>query len=99
MPAITDQPPDEINTELEGLRAALDQQIPRKVLDYNLLVATWNIRSFGNLTEKWAGGSGDRPKRDPHALLCNVEIISRHACPEPLFHRETRQSQTFRIGS
>ncbi len=77
MPAITDQPPDEITTELKGLRAALDQQIPRKVLDYNLLVATWNIRSFGNLTEKWAAGSSDSPKRDLHALLCIGEIISR----------------------
>ena len=99
MPAITDLPPDEINTEREGLRAALDRQIPRKVLDYNLLLATWNFRSFCNLTEKWAAGSGDRPKRDLHALLRIGDIISRHACPELEFHRESRQSRTFRISS
>ena len=99
MPAITDQPPDQIIAELEGLRAALDQRIPRKVLDNNLLLSTWNIRSFGNLTEKWAAGYGDRPKRDLHALLRIGEIISRHACPELQFHRESRQSRTFRIGS
>ena len=77
MSVITDRPPDNINTELEQLRGVLDQEIPRKVLDYNLLVATWNIRSFGNLTPKWAAGSNDSPKRDLHSLACIGEIISR----------------------
>ena len=53
MPKITERPPREITDELAELRAALDEDIPPKALDRNLLVATWNIRAFGDLTEKW----------------------------------------------
>jgi endonuclease/exonuclease/phosphatase family metal-dependent hydrolase len=77
MPKITDRPPAEIHTELLDLRAALDQAIPAKALDYNLLIATWNVRAFGDLTEKWRAGPDDSPKRDLHALRCIVEILSR----------------------
>ena len=77
MPTITDRPPQEIEDELAELRAALDEAIPPKKLDRNLLIATWNIRAFGNLTEKWASGPNDNPKRDLHSLLCIGEIVSR----------------------
>lgn len=77
MPTITDQPSQEIEDELAELRAALDEAIPPKKLDRNLLVATWNIRAFGDLTEEWASGPSDSPKRDLHSLLCIGEIISR----------------------
>ena len=77
MPTITDRPPQEVEDELTELRAALDEAIPPKKLDRNLLIATWNIRAFGNLTEKWASGPNDSPKRDLHSLLCIGEIISR----------------------
>ena len=60
MPTITDRPPQEVEDELTELRAALDEAIPPKKLDRNLLIATWNIRAFGNLTEKWASGPNDR---------------------------------------
>lgn len=77
MPKITDQPPPEIAAELAELRAELDEAIPAKVLDRNLLIATWNIRTFGGLTEKWVSEPGDRPRRDLHALRCIAEIVSR----------------------
>ena len=77
MPKITDRPPAEIAAELEELRAVLDEDVPSKALDRNLLIATWNIRAFGNLTEKWESGEQDSPKRDLHALLCIAEIVSR----------------------
>jgi endonuclease/exonuclease/phosphatase family metal-dependent hydrolase len=77
MPSITDSPPSEIATELAELRAALDTDIPQKALDRNLLIATWNIRAFGDLTEKWKSGEDDSPKRDLHALRCIAEIVSR----------------------
>ncbi|MCA9976427.1 MAG: endonuclease/exonuclease/phosphatase family protein [Anaerolineales bacterium] len=77
MPRITDAPPDEIIAELTQLRAALDRDIPAKALDRNLLIATWNIRAFGDLTEKWQSEPDDTPKRDLHALRCIAEIISR----------------------
>jgi endonuclease/exonuclease/phosphatase family metal-dependent hydrolase len=77
MPKVTDPPPPEIAAELTQLRTQLDQTIPPKVLDRNLLVATWNLRAFGDLTEKWHAGEDDTPKRDLHSLLCIAAILSR----------------------
>jgi len=77
MPKVTDPPPPEIAAELEELQAELDRCVPAKALDRNLLIATWNIRGFGNLTEKWMSGPKDSPKRDFHAVRCIAEIISR----------------------
>jgi len=77
MPTILDAPPAEVAADLAGLRAALDSAIPPRVLDRNLLVATWNLRAFSDLTEKWRSGANDSPKRDLHSLLCIAEIVSR----------------------
>lgn len=77
MPAITEPPPPEIAAELAQLRLQLDEDIPRKILDHNVLIATWNLRAFGDLTEKWKAEPGDSPKRDLHALRCIAEIVSR----------------------
>jgi len=74
---ILEVPPEEIEKELTKLREELDNEIPKKILDKNLLIATWNIRCFGGLTEKWASTQNDSPKRDLHALRCIAEIISR----------------------
>jgi endonuclease/exonuclease/phosphatase family metal-dependent hydrolase len=70
-------PPEEVVTELAELRGVLDADLPPKALDHNLLIATWNLRAFGGLTEKWRAGQDDTPKRDLHALLCIAEIVSR----------------------
>lgn len=77
MPTILDQPPDNIREELYELHHDLDYAIPAKRLDQNLLLATWNIRAFGNVTRKWASTQNDSPRRDLHSLLCIAEIISR----------------------
>jgi endonuclease/exonuclease/phosphatase family metal-dependent hydrolase len=77
MDKITDPLPREIAAELSELRAALDQDIPAKILDSNLLIATWNLRAFGDLTQKWKAGPNDMPKRDLHALRCIAEIVAR----------------------
>ncbi|HSD61998.1 MAG TPA: endonuclease/exonuclease/phosphatase family protein [Burkholderiales bacterium] len=77
MPSILDTPPPEVSADVAGLRAALDAAIPARMLDRNLLIATWNLRAFGDLTEKWQSGAGDSPKRDLHSLLCIAEILSR----------------------
>jgi endonuclease/exonuclease/phosphatase family metal-dependent hydrolase len=77
MPRVTDPPPPDIAAELAELQRVLDENIPAKALDRNLLIATWNIRGFGNLTEKWVSGPNDSPKRDLHAVRCIAEIISR----------------------
>jgi endonuclease/exonuclease/phosphatase family metal-dependent hydrolase len=77
MPKVTDPPPEEVLVDLLRLRSALDEEVPAKALDRNLLIATWNIRAFGDLTEKWESTEEDSPKRDLHSLLCIVEIVSR----------------------
>jgi len=74
---VTDPLPEEVAADLARLRAMLDQDIPAKALDRNLLIATWNVRAFGDLTEKWRSGDEDTPKRDLHSLLCIAEIVSR----------------------
>ena len=53
IPAITDVPPEEIREELALLCTALDKDVPAKIPDRNLLIATWNLRGFGDLTESW----------------------------------------------
>ncbi|MBT2555619.1 hypothetical protein [Arthrobacter sp. ISL-5] len=53
----------------------MDTTIPART-DTNLLVATWNVRAFGDLTNKWAAGPRDSPKRDWHAAACIAEVIS-----------------------
>lgn len=77
MPEIMDIPPQEIRTELTRLVDALDGQIPPRQLDRNLLIATWNLRAFGDLTEKWNSAEEDSPRRDLQSLLCIEEILSR----------------------
>jgi len=76
MPKITDIPPKNVAQELQALRADLRAKIPPKHLDHNILIATWNIRAFGNLTEKWITEEDDSPKRNLHALRCITEIVS-----------------------
>jgi endonuclease/exonuclease/phosphatase family metal-dependent hydrolase len=77
MPDQLDLPPPEITAELAELSARLDSSIPPKVLDRNLLIATWNIRGFGGLTPKWISQKGDSPRRDLQSAFSIAEIISR----------------------
>jgi endonuclease/exonuclease/phosphatase family metal-dependent hydrolase len=77
MLTVTEPPPEEVAADLAQLSDILDEDIPAKALDRNLLIATWNLRAFGDLTEKWRSGDDDSPKRDLHALLCIAEIVSR----------------------
>lgn len=76
MPTIFDAPPQGVRDDLNDLATALDALVPTKS-DGNLLVATWNIRSFASLTRKWFAGSDDSPKRDLQALRAIIEILSR----------------------
>jgi exonuclease III len=77
MSNITESIPPEIQLELVNLNLDLDIKIPARKLDKNLLIATWNIRAFGDLTKKWISEEEDSPKRDYHSLICIVEIIKR----------------------
>jgi len=77
MPTIYETPPIEVQRNLELFKEDLDLRIPFKELDRNLLIATWNIRMFGNLTRKWESEDDDSPKRDLHSIFCIAEIIRR----------------------
>jgi endonuclease/exonuclease/phosphatase family metal-dependent hydrolase len=70
--------PDPALRSLRGLREGLDRSdIPAKRLDHNLVIATWNIRAFGALTEKWTTEAGDSPRRNLHDLHAIAEVVSR----------------------
>ena len=69
--------PSAVQKELAILKADLDIKIPAKKFDKNLLIATWNLKAFGDLNENLANSTGKEPKRDMTALLCIKEIISR----------------------
>ena len=56
---IYDPLPIEVAENLAELREDLDQKVPFKELDRNLLIATWNIRGFGNFTRKWMSDEKD----------------------------------------
>ena len=77
MPSVYDRLPEEVAANLKELVVDLDAHIPLKVVDRNLLIATWNIRAFGDLTRKWESEKGDSPKRDLHAVFCIAEILKR----------------------
>jgi endonuclease/exonuclease/phosphatase family metal-dependent hydrolase len=77
MPSIRDDPPADVAARLQGIRTLLDAAIPAKLVDRNLIIATWNIRAFGDLTGKWTSDENDSPKRDLGSLLLIKEIVSR----------------------
>lgn len=77
MPTISDIPPGDVMENLQLLSDDLNAKVPPKNLDRNLLLATWNIRAFGNLTRKWISTDSDSPKRDLQSVLCIAEIVKR----------------------
>jgi endonuclease/exonuclease/phosphatase family metal-dependent hydrolase len=76
METIFDAPPHSVQEDLDALNKALDVQIPSKN-PTNLLIATWNIRKFGNLTRKWLPTGNYSPKRDLRALRTIIDTLYR----------------------
>lgn len=76
-PKVTDPLPAELRPDLERLRDGLDGRIPSRRRGRNVLVATWNLREFGDLTEKWRSRKGDKPLRDLFSLRLIAELVSR----------------------
>jgi endonuclease/exonuclease/phosphatase family metal-dependent hydrolase len=77
VPHVLDTPTKPVARELVRLRTALDGVIPAKRLDRNVLVATWNLRAFAGLTERWTPRPDDSPRRNLRDLRCIAEVISR----------------------
>jgi len=48
--------------------------IPAKKLDRNLILGSWNIRSFGDYYDAWSENSGS-PKRNLRAMVYIAEVI------------------------
>jgi hypothetical protein len=66
MDTFPSSPPAAARADLTALRAVLDDSgIPPKSLDRSFLVATWNIRGFGEVPDKWDLAAGYSPRRGP----------------------------------
>jgi endonuclease/exonuclease/phosphatase family metal-dependent hydrolase len=77
MPRLSDHPPAAVQADVDTLRRHLTATLPSKRLDENLLIATWNLRSFASLIREWSAGEADSPKRDLRGLLAIGEIVRR----------------------
>jgi endonuclease/exonuclease/phosphatase family metal-dependent hydrolase len=51
-------------------------ELPGKMIDRNLIIATWNLRSFGEVYERWEENEGS-PKRNLRAMAYIAEVIKR----------------------
>jgi endonuclease/exonuclease/phosphatase family metal-dependent hydrolase len=69
--------PAGVRAELAALAAALDGAVPAKIVDRNLLIATWNIRKFAGYVPRWRSRAEDSPKRDYLGVAAIAEILSR----------------------
>jgi endonuclease/exonuclease/phosphatase family metal-dependent hydrolase len=57
-------PPPAVSAEMARLDAALDQMVPPKATGTNIVVGTWNLRAFADLTKDWRTTAGVSPKRN-----------------------------------
>ena len=79
VPEITDGIPKELKTycqDYEDLKQELDRVIPAKIMSSNLLIATWNIKMFGDLKQVWED-TNVTPRRNLTALTYIAEIVRR----------------------
>ena len=70
-------PPPTVLADLYKLEQKLTEKIPPKILDYNILIATWNLWNFSRYTTKWQSSGKDSPSRDIHSYYIIAEIISK----------------------
>jgi endonuclease/exonuclease/phosphatase family metal-dependent hydrolase len=75
-PAIL-EPPAEAKAEVATLEAGLDGDVRPRLIDRNLLVGTWNVRAFGGMSDTWARGEQDDPKRNLADALAIAAVLSR----------------------
>src|SRR5512139_2704701 len=71
------QYPRPVLEDIVRLRRQMDRlNLPRKLVDRNVLVGTWNIRAFGAVHPKWDENPAS-PKRNLRAMAYIAEIIRR----------------------
>ena len=70
--------PAAVAAEMQAFSAYLDDTVPpKRQVDRNILIGTWNIAHFRSLTRKWQSSPDDSPRRDYRSLWAITEIISR----------------------
>jgi len=67
--------PAAVTKEIADLRKAVTDVVPARD-DHNLLIGSWNLRAFGDLTGKWSAAPNDSPARDWRAVALIAEVIS-----------------------
>lgn len=70
-------PPQSVAARLAQWEAAVDNVVPAKAAGMNLLIATWNLRAFGDLTKAWKTPEGGSPKRNFADIHAIATVISR----------------------
>jgi hypothetical protein len=69
-------PPADVVADVGALRAAVDQVVPAKRPDGNLLIGTWNIRASGDLNKDWVSSEDAQPKRNFRDLHSIAAVAS-----------------------
>ncbi|MDX6513479.1 MAG: hypothetical protein QOE36_2983 [Gaiellaceae bacterium] len=79
MPAEPDiaNPPPAVKAKAAQLGAALGQKLPAKAAEANLLIGTWNLRAFSDLTKDWTTPEGASPRRNFADVVYIAEFIRR----------------------
>jgi endonuclease/exonuclease/phosphatase family metal-dependent hydrolase len=70
-------PPQRVITKVERWNAFLDASVPPKDDGTNLLIATWNLRAFSDLTKAWTTPEGASPKRNFTDIHLIASVIRR----------------------
>jgi endonuclease/exonuclease/phosphatase family metal-dependent hydrolase len=63
--------------EVARVNAALDPVLPAKATGANIIVGTWNLRAFSDLTKDWQTPAGATPKRNFADVTFIAQFISR----------------------
>jgi hypothetical protein len=66
--------PASVAAEVEALSDAVSGIVPAHTPG-NLVIGSWNLRAFGDLTRKWDAVGKDSPKRDWHAVALIAAIL------------------------
>lgn len=67
--------PAAVAAEISALRDAVRAVVPKKK-PKNLLIGSWNLRAFGDVTPKWNAAANDSPKRDWRAVALIAALMS-----------------------
>lgn len=74
MPTGPPATPDQVVAQVEALRAQVRAAVPPRT-DDNLLIGTWNLRAFGDVSPTWAAGPRTSPKRDWTAVALVAAVV------------------------